>query len=209
MKKQRVFNFDFDKINNNSELYLNKTNIHAYDGITNLQDDLIYLRGTAKSGKSILAEIWIEKNKGIIYNNNFEYVINNKKNILIDNLDISFDHEKIFHVLNHCKFNSSKILITSNYDINEINFPLNDLISRLKTFTYLKINQPDDDMLINILTKFFVEKQFVIYSKDIFQYIIKNTDRTYANMYNIVNKLDTLSLEKKRQLTIPLIKEIL
>ena len=35
---------------------------------------------------------------------------------------------------------------------------------------------------------------------DIFQYIIKHTDRTYENMYNLVNKLDTLSIEKKRQI---------
>jgi len=83
------------------------------------------------------------------------------------------------------------------------------LISRLKTFSYLRINQPDDDMLINVLTKLFVDKQFIINSKDIFQFIIKKTNRSYDNMIEIVKKLDTLSLEKKRQLTIPLIKEIL
>ena len=64
-------------------------------------------------------------------------------------------------------------------------------------------------MLLNILTKQFVDKQFVINSYEIFQYIIKHSNRSYLNMINIVNKLDTLSLEKKRQLTIPLIKEIL
>ena len=86
---------------------------------------------------------------------------------------------------------------------------LNDLNSRLKAFDFFNINQPDDDMLLNILTKLFIQKQFVINSKDIFQFILKNTNRTYENIINIVNRLDTLSIEKKRQLTIPLIKEIL
>ena len=44
---------------------------------------------------------------------------------------------------------------------------------------------------------------------DIFEYILRRVDRTYDGIYDIVSKLDVLSLEKKRQLTIPLIKEIL
>ena len=64
-------------------------------------------------------------------------------------------------------------------------------------------------MLLNILTKLFIEKQFIINSDEIFSYILNRANRSYEDMFEIVNKLDTLSLEKKRQLTIPLIKEIL
>ena len=54
-----------------------------------------------------------------------------------------------------------------------------------------------------------MEKQFIINSNEIFEYILRRVERTYIGIYNIVNRLDVLSLEKKRQLTIPLIKEIL
>ena len=64
-------------------------------------------------------------------------------------------------------------------------------------------------MLLNILTKQFVDKQFILNSNSIFDYILKRANRSYAGMIKIVEKLDKLSLEKKRQLTIPLIKEIL
>ena len=64
-------------------------------------------------------------------------------------------------------------------------------------------------MLLNILTKLFVEKQFIINSNDIFKFIIRRSNRSYEDIINMVEKLDTLSMEKKRQLTIPLIKEIL
>ena len=57
--------------------------------------------------------------------------------------------------------------------------------------------------------KLLIEKQFIINSNDIFEYILRRVDRTYQAINEIVNKLDVLSLEKKRQLTIPLIKEIL
>ena len=81
--------------------------------------------------------------------------------------------------------------------------------SRLKTFTNLEIDQPNDEMLLTILTKSLVERQFIINSKEIFEFILRRVDRSYQAIDDIVNKLDILSLEKKRQLTIPLIKEIL
>ena len=120
-----------------------------------------------------------------------------------------FDEEKIFFVVNNCILNNLNLLITSSNKINEINFKFKDLSSRLKTFSNLEIEQPDDEMLITILTKLLVEKQFIINSNDIFEYILRRVDRSYEAINDIANKLDVLSLEKKRQLTIPLIKEIL
>ena len=105
--------------------------------------------------------------------------------------------------------NNLNILITSNQKLNQINFKFNDLSSRLKTFISLEINQPDDEMLLTILTKLLIDKQFIINSNEIFEYILRRVDRTYEAINEIVCKLDILSLEKKRQLTIPLIKEIL
>ena len=209
MNKQKIFNFDFSNNNSNLDFYVNKTNIDAYNLINSSNNFNIYLKGPKKSGKSILSNIWLKINKGIIYENNFNYIINNKKNLLIDNINNLLNQEELFHMLNHYNSNNLKVLITSHYEINEIDFSLNDLTSRLKTFTYSKINNPDDDMLIHVLTKLFIEKQFIINSHEIFQFILKTANRSYEDMYYLVKKLDTLSIEKKRQLTIPLIKEIL
>tara|TARA_Y100000768_G_scaffold357846_1_gene313211 strand:- start:278 stop:907 length:630 start_codon:yes stop_codon:yes gene_type:complete len=209
MNIQKIFKFNFNNSKDNPDIFVNKTNIGAYEGITGKENNHIFLYGPQKSGKSLFASIWLEMNEGVKYSNNFEYLIRNNHNILIDNNYKYYPEENIFHLINHAMLNNKKILITSNLNINEINFSLKDLVSRLKTFTYLKIDNPDDDMLLNILTKLFLEKQFVINSHEIFQYIIKNANRTYKDIYEIVKKLDTLSIEKKRQLTIPLIKEIL
>ena len=51
--------------------------------------------------------------------------------------------------------------------------------------------------------------EFIINSNEIFEYILRRVDRSYQGINEIVKKLDILSLEKKRQLTIPLIKEIM
>ena len=100
----------------------------------------------------------------------------------------------------HCK----KYAKTNNHK-----FKLKDLKSRLKTFYHVSISDPDDEMIKIILTKLLIEKQFIIKNPEIFEFLVNRIERSYQSIYNLVDKLDKLSLEKKRQLTIPLIKEIL
>ncbi len=209
MSKQKYFNFKFSNFYNYNDFYVNETNTNAVEGILDNNFDNKFLIGPNKSGKTFLGNIWLKKNKAINFNKNFNDIINNKKAVFIDDIEKKNNEEEIFHIINHCKLYKIKILVTSNLNINEINFSLKDLISRLKSFSLYKIENPDDDMLLKILTKLFVDKQFVINSNDIFPYILKRANRSYEEMIFIVEKLDSLSLEKKRQLTIPLIKEIL
>ena len=212
MIKQKSFNYKFNNNNNNNDdglnFFVNQTNFYAFNALINNDTKFSFLYGPKKSGKSYLSKIWLKKNNAIEYKNNYEVIINLHTNILIDNL-IFYDQEKIFHIVNNCILNNSKILITSDVKINSIDFKFNDLSSRLKTFSNLEINQPNDEMLLAILTKLLVDKQFIIKSNEIFEFILRRVDRSYQGINEIVKKLDILSLEKKRQLTIPLIKEIL
>ena len=129
--------------------------------------------------------------------------------MIIEDLFTDLNEENIFHLINHCNMNKLKILITTNLDINQHQFILQDLLSRLKTFNYVSIEKPDDEILINVLTKLLIEKQFVIRNKGIFEFLLKRVNRTYEDINQIVEKMDTISLEKKRQLTIPLIRELI
>ncbi len=206
MNKQKSFNYYFKSQINELNYFVNKTNFYAFNGLINNETQFSFLYGPNKSGKSFLSHIWLNKNNGFKLKKNIKIL--NNKNILIDDFQ-SFDEENLFHVVNNCILNNVKILVTSNTKINEINFKYNDLSSRLKTFSSFQINQPDDEMLITILTKLLIEKQFIINKNDIFEFILRRVNRSYQGIHDIVNKLDILSLEKKRQLTIPLIKEIL
>ncbi len=207
--QQKSFNYKFSRNINELNFFVNNTNYYAFNTLIVNKSKLSFLYGPQKSGKSFLAKIWLKKNNAFLFNNNMDlYVDSNIDYFLIDNIE-DFDEEKVFHIVNNCILNDLNILITSNKKLNQINFKYNDLSSRLKTFANLEINQPDDEMLLTILTKLLIDRQFIINSHDIFEYILRRVERTYQGINNIVNKLDILSLEKKRQLTIPLIKEIL
>ena len=208
MIKQKSFNYKFDHEIDEVNFFVNDTNYYAFNALINNNSSFSFLYGPKKSGKSFLAHIWKNKYNANKLSNNFEELIKKKDNILIDDLYF-FDQEIIFHLVNYCILNNLRILITSPYKINDINFKFYDLPSRLKTFSSLEIYNPDDEMLLTILTKLLVDKQFIVNSNDIFDYILRRVDRSYKGIHDIVDKLDILSLEKKRQLTIPLIKEII
>ena len=113
MIKQKSFNYKFnDKNDNELNFFVNKTNFYAFNALINNDTKLSFLYGPKKSGKSYLSKIWLKKNNAIEYNNNYEVLLNLHNNILIDNL-IFYDQEKIFHIVNNCILNNSKILITS------------------------------------------------------------------------------------------------
>ena len=77
------------------------------------------------------------------------------------------------------------------------------------TFHFIKIKKPDDNLIMNLLIKLLFDKQIIINNPEIFSFILKRIRRTYEDIYLLVEKIDKLSLEKKRELTIPLIRELL
>ena len=77
------------------------------------------------------------------------------------------------------------------------------------TFLNIKIDLPDDELLINLMLKLFHDKQIIVKNPEIFNYIIKRVDRSYENVFHLVNKIDNLLMKKNKQLTIPLIKELI
>jgi len=209
--KQKIFNFNFQKNYNYEDFFVSSSNSEAFDHIINNNlIKYIILKGSPKSGKTHLGLLWQKNNDAIRYNHSsYEDILNQKKNIFIDNLFTETNEEYLFHIINHCYNNNLNILICSELSILQYNFKIKDLSSRLNSFHLIEIKEPDDKLLNNLLMKLLYDKQIIIKNEEIFSYITKRINRTYLDIYKFVEKIDKLSLEKKRQLTIPLIKELL
>lgn len=209
--EQSYFNYNLKPRLAIDDFFVSTSNKKAYSFILNKKIDnkKILLIGPNKSGKTHLGKIWQKNNNAISYENNFEIILNYKKNIFIDDFLKNINEEQIFHLINHCSINKLTILLTSNKELFEHNFLLKDLVSRLKTFNLLRINLPDDDLIINLIIKLLHDKQIIIKNKEIFHYILKRIERSYEDTFLLIENIDKLSLEKKRELTIPLIKKLL
>jgi len=209
--KQSYFNYNLTPGLAIDDFFVSTANKKAYDFIFNqkISNENILLIGPSKSGKTHLGKIWKKKYNAISYENNFEIILNHKKNIFIDNFLINIKEEQIFHLINHCLMNKLNIFLTSDKEVFEHNFFLKDLLSRIKTFHLLRIYLPDDDLIINLMNKLLHDKQIIIKNEEIFQYILKRIERSYEKIFVLIENIDKLSLEKKRELTIPLIKKLL
>lgn len=209
--KQAFFNYPLHPNLSIDDFFIGNANIEAFNYLIkeNMNNIKTLLIGPEKSGKTHLSNIWKDKYKALKYNHNLDEIINKKQNILIDDLLNNLNEEEIFHLINHCYFNNLKILITSTYVVSNYNFKLPDLSSRLKTFVNVRISLPDDELLINLMIKLFHDKQIIIKNTGIFNFIIKRVGRSYENIFNLVDKIDKLLLQKNKQLTIPIIKELI
>jgi len=85
---------------------------------------------------------------------------------------------------------------------------LNDLKSRFDNFIDVGINLPTDDLIRVVLTKNFSDKQVKIEAK-LLEYILKNINRSYEDIFDLIDKLDTLSLSTGKSININLIKKVL
>ena len=208
--EQSFFNYNLRPNFSISDYFVGRSNIEAYNLLINTQNiNNLFLVGPSKSGKTHLAFIWQKKFNAIIYDNNINQILENTSNVIVDNIFDNINEEEIFHIINHCSSVNSKILVTSNIKLNEYTFQLKDLSSRLKTFININIDLPDDELLINLMTKLFHDKQIIVKNPEIFHYIIKRVHRSYDKIFHLIDKIDNLLMKKNKQLTIPIIKELI
>ena len=212
MIQQKIFNFTLKQNYGNDDFFVSKTNSLVHKVLLNSTnpEKYIYLKGPSKSGKTHIGQLWQKINYAILFNNNdYNKIIDQKKNIFIDNFTSRLNEEKLFHLINHCYNNNLKILVTSELSSLEYQFKVADLSSRLKSFHFIEIYDPDDELINNLLIKLLNDRQIMINNDEIFSFITKRINRTYLDVYNFVDRIDKLSLSKKRQITIPLIKELM
>ena len=212
MNQQKVFNFNIKQNYGNDYFFVSKSNELAHKVLFNKSkpEKYIYLKGPLKSGKTHLGQLWKKMNNAILFNyDDYDQIICQKNNVFIDNFNYELDEEKLFHLINHCYNSKLRILITSELSSMEYSFKILDLLSRLKSFFFIEIFDPDDELINNLLIKHLHDRQIKIYNDEIFSFISKRINRTYLDIYNFIDKIDKLSLAQKRQITIPLIKELL
>ena len=210
--KQRTFEFNIPPKFDIEDFYVSASNKEAYDYVINQSNLTKYsiIMGPRKSGKTHLGLIWKKINKAVIYSeDDYNNILQYKKNVFVDDFLENFKEENLFHLIDHCFINNLRILLCSDKLISNYIFTLKDLSSRLRSFHFIEIKKPDDELIVNLINKLLYDKQIIINNSEIFTYILKRINRTYEDIYLLVEKIDKLSLEKKRELTIPLIKELI
>lgn len=166
------------------------------------------------SGKTYLAHIWQKKfsaeflDLSKLKNTNLVKLIKNDGFYIIEDIENVKNQKILLEIFNLITEKGAHLMLTSARDIKKIDYSIKDLHSRLKNVFEIEIKSPDDDLIKMLLIKNFAAKQLKV-SDTALDFLIKNLHRNFVEIFNVVKLLEFYSLEKKRNITIPLIKEIL
>ena len=213
--KQQAIKFQFREAKNRENYIVGDSNINAIkwiDKYPHWKSSGLIIEGPKSSGKSHLVRVWQRKSNCNIFEsekvNNEEINANDNKNLAIENLENIKNYEFFLHLLNYKKEKKLKYLLTTTYSIGSLNIQLKDIKSRLLELPKANISLPSDKLLKGLIVKLLKDKGVVITSK-LLEYTINRIERSYEAVNFFVQDLNKISLEKKKNISISLIKEIL
>lgn len=114
----------------------------------------------------------------------------------------------LFNGFNYCLNKNTKILFSSNDFIKNLDIKLADLESRLNTVLPVEILNPADEEKMNLINFELQQRGLEIKDKEM-KYIFTHHSRDLNSLLNLAEKLDEISHQEKKSISINLIKKII
>jgi len=213
---QKVIKFEYENTFKIDDFYISKSNQHIYKFLNiwpKWEKNFLNISGEKYSGKTHLIKIFLKKNSGIkieaksLDNEKFKEV-KLHQNVVLENFDQNIDEKLLYAFLNFIEQENKYLILTSTIPIVDMSFNLDDLKSRSKNFILQVISKPDDELIFALILKNLSDRQIFL-DKKLINYIIKRIDRSYGKIFDLIYKIDELSLKKKRSIDLKIIKEVL
>ena len=176
--------------------------------LLNIKEDLIrnYLFHASLNSYKTQPKI-IDLNEKILNPDVFKYPMVFIKNLSSDTLNQESEIF-LFNGFNYCLNQNTKILFSSNDFIKNLDIKLADLESRLNTVLPVEILNPADEEKMNLINFELQQRGLEINDKEM-QYIFTHHSRDLNNLLNLAEKLDEISHQEKKSISINLIKKII
>ncbi len=213
---QLTFQFPFRATYYEKDFYVSSNNFNAYRLVEewpNWTGKFINIYGPSGCGKTHLANILYQKInclfvKASSFNDKSLEELKSKECLIIDEYEKNIEEKLFYSTLNQAHQYNQFVVINSKIPLKKTNVELMDLKSRLENFIDLGIELPTDDLLRVIITKSFSDKQIEV-SVKILEYILKNIERSYEQIFRFVKDIDKESLSSGKSININLIKNVL
>jgi chromosomal replication initiation ATPase DnaA len=166
---------------------------------------VVVLAGPAGSGKTHLAAIWCEDSHATALSATglgpraMDAAAHGP--VLIDDVDARpVDEAGLFHLINAVKQAGTSLLLTARRFPMAWGVRLPDLSSRLKEAATVEIDEPDDFLLMAILTKLFADRQVEV-EPHVVQFLVRRIERSLSSAMDVVARLDRAALEQKTRIS--------
>ena len=157
-----------------------------------------------KNSKCIFISMKDNKSEVLKDLDNFSYIFIDSFNECFENKISEID---LFNLYNSSKDNSSKLILRENSLIQK-SILLPDLKSRINSNIELVMPKLSDKDKKHIIEIELIKRGLSIKEKNL-DFIMNHSSRNLETLQTLVNKLDKLTMERKKNISIPLIKELI
>jgi len=149
------------------------------------------LTGPRKSGRSLLGRIFARKTGGRLFDNAEDR-----------------DEEELFHAWNDAQQHSRPLLMIADAPPPVWQVRLPDLRSRLAATPHVRIEEPDDALLGNLVMKL-LEDRGIAAPMELTSFLTPRIERSYVAALRAVDILDRAMFSSHRRLTVPMARRAL
>ncbi len=175
----------------------------AIHNVSKWANNILALVGPQGCGKTHLGHIFASKYSAVPLDGRDTFAPKSDwKNqaIWIDNAQ-SADEFTLFTLLNLAITGDIKaLLLCERTTPSAWNVQIPDLQSRLRNVQISHLEEPDDDLLFNILQKLFKDRGLKV-SDSLISYLLSNTDRSVSALRQLVADLDAAAVQQKVNVT--------
>ena len=219
---QLSFNLDFRPAYGREDFFVGASNQMAIDTIDKWPDwgitPFLIVFGPEGSGKKHVASVWKANPEAKVFDAktfpdaDLHKILMETPNIIIHQLHLILGdreaEEKLFHIYNRYIGLDEKrtVLMTSRSAPSQLETVIPDLASRLKGSMAVRIDNPDDILLTQVLGKQLHDKGFQP-TEDLLNYAIKLMERSWSSPKRLSDLLSKMSLDEQKGLTKKMIRE--
>ena len=129
--------------------------------------------------------------------------------IVIDNIDLAGDDQQqaLFDLHNRIKDTQTTLVVSAQTTPGELDI-LKDLKTRLALGLVFSLEALSDGEKMQILQNKMLDKNLRIDTK-VLEYLLKHFSRNLTQLWALIERLDSLSLQQKKPITIPFVKQVL
>lgn len=116
--------------------------------------------------------------------------------------------EILFHRWNMARDSGRPLLLIARTAPAQWNVALPDLRSRLAVAPHVRIGEPDDDLVRQLIATGLAQAGSA-YAPDVPEWLARRIERSYAAVAELLVRLNGLSLAASRKISVPMLKEAL
>ncbi len=149
------------------------------------------LTGPRKSGRSLLARIFVRKTGGRL----FDHVEDH-------------DEEALFHAWNDAQARRRPLVMIGDRPPPAWQVRLPDLASRIAATPQVEIADPDDELIAALIDKLLADRGIVA-PPELADFLVPRIERSYVAVQNVVDTLDREILANRKRMTLAAARQAL